>query len=165
MIRYFYDKVADTLIALDDGTMTIKQLPALKLPSNAPASMDEAPQLASKRKYTKRGSIDAEVLPTRKSKGKGCEECGSTTRHRKECSNAKTTLRAPKLSEKGNDAWQALEGPRSTKTAALSRMQFSRIQLAHSHDIPPNSIAANMDVPEQEVNKAILAETYDDYCK
>jgi hypothetical protein len=42
-------------------------------------------------------------------------------------------------------------------------MTFGRVKIAQSHDVPATKIANNLDVSLEEVEKALLAETFDEY--
>jgi hypothetical protein len=42
-------------------------------------------------------------------------------------------------------------------------MEFGRVKIALSHDIPTEVIAKDMKLSESEVSKVVDAETYDEY--
>jgi hypothetical protein len=43
--------------------------------------------------------------------------------------------------------------------------KFQQVKIANDHSITPDVIARNLSLSEKEVNRAILARTYDDYLK
>jgi hypothetical protein len=65
----------------------------------------------------------------------------------------------------GNDEWKALGEVSAPRAGVISRMIFGRVKMAHSHDIPSDTIANNLDLAEMEVSKAIEADTYEQYLK
>jgi len=163
MRKYYYDPETSAFIVYNEETDRAYELPCVGIyapykeaiesdPDPAPVTTIPAP---AKRKYTKRKAVETKATPEKK---RGCDECGSPTVHRKSCSKRKEH-RAPQAA--GNNAWQAL-GDQSGK---MSRMNFGRVKMAHTHDIPADTIASNLSLTEQDVNKAILAETFDDYLK
>jgi hypothetical protein len=144
MIRYFYDTDAQVIVAFNEEASSIRVLKEI----NAVEDSAAAERATGKRK---RAFTEAEVFPTRKTKGGGCEECGSPSRHKKTCSKAGGG--APKPSASG-------------KTRHLmSRMTFGRVKISQSHDVAPSQIASNLDLPLEEVEHALEAEDFDEYVR
>ena len=147
MTRYFYDEEAGTLIAFDPVAETLRELVHIgDLEDEAEEQEEELP--APKSKGTKRNA------------GKGCPECGSPSRHRKECSRARRTSDQP-----GNEEWQKLGDTTGLRPGGMSRDKFSRVKLAAKNDLPSDVIARELTVSLKEVNKAMIATDYDAYLK
>jgi hypothetical protein len=62
----------------------------------------------------------------------------------------------------GNKAWKDL-GEVSSAKPGMSQMQFGRVKIALSHDIPSEVVARDMVLSEGDVLKASEADTYDEY--
>lgn len=78
-------------------------------------------------------------------------------------SNKKKVVRAG-AKEKGNAAWEALDGPGQTsKSKKLDVTMFSRVKIALSHTVPHELIAKEMRTTLEEVKKIELAKVYADY--
>lgn len=100
---------------------------------------------------------------TARNKRGGCDECGSPSRHKKDCSRA-GGAKKERSNMAGTPEWQAL-GEVESPTKRMSRMAFGRVKISQSHDIPAETIARNMDELPEEIEKALDAETYDEYLK
>ena len=146
MTRYFYDPEVRSIVAFDDEVNSVRVLREIsgeQPPS--PADEHEPP----KRKYVKRDSSDVETPPARKGKGKGCDECGSPSRHKKTCSKAGGASPSKHQGKSGR--------------SFMSQMAFGRVKISQSHDVPSATISRNLDIPVDEVEKAFVVETYSDY--
>lgn len=143
-MTYYYDSEARVMIAVDPETEEVRILEAINFEDDEPelksVKVKPAPKLA-------------------KQPGKGCPECSSTTKHRKGCSQA-GVKKEKKMT--GNKAWKDL-GEVSSPKAKMTRMEYGRVKIANSHDIPNETVANDMKLSEAEVSKAIEAETYDEY--
>jgi hypothetical protein len=61
---------------------------------------------------------------------------------------------------------QEVEGVRRrswSANGAMTASQFANVKTAHAHEIPPKKIANEMNLPEREVNRAIIAADYASY--
>jgi hypothetical protein len=145
MTTYYYDEEARTLIAVNEETNEVRLIEPLRLDSEPVEHITHKPKTPK----SVRG------------KGAGCPECSSPSRHRKDCSRAGSTASRVKL--QGNKEWHELDDAPKVKT--ISRMHFGRVKIAHSHNIPVETIAADLGFDESEVSKVIEADTYDDYLK
>ena len=143
-MTYYYDSEARVMLAVDPETEDIRILDPIDFEEDEPAikSVKVKPAAGNK-----------------KTPGSGCPECGSKSRHRKECSKAG----GAKSQMVGNKAWKDLGEVSVGKDKVIARMEFGRVKIAQTHDIPTEVIAKDMRLSEAEVSKAIEAETYDDY--
>jgi hypothetical protein len=157
MTRYFFDEESESLIAYNEQTKAARVLSILVLEGISAAAPALTEEPFPKRKYTKRDTPPARASQP-KPVASGCPECGSPSRHKKECSKAKSNM-------EGNKDWKNLGGVSAPRAGAMTRMEFGRVQIARSHDLPIETIARNLDLAEVEVSKASDAETYDDYLK
>jgi hypothetical protein len=155
MTLYYFDDVAEKLIAYDTETKAARELPKVSLGVvAAPAINDEQPQ--PHRVYKERKTVIPPKAPratNKPAKGKGCSECGSPSRHKKDCSKS--------ISSKGNAEFQKLDD--APQRRGMSRMTFGRVKISQDHDIPAATVASNLDEPLDEILKAYEADTYDDY--
>ena len=122
---------------------------------------------------------------------KGCSECGSPSRHKRECSKGsrfklpKTgkrrrgdpcpecesissrhklgCSRANSSKETGNEAWAALEREEKARKGLMTQRQYDQVKTAHNHGMDPTSIAHEMGLTVKEVNTAILSKTFESY--
>jgi hypothetical protein len=176
-MTYYYDSEARVLLSVDPETEDVRILepidfeedePALKtvkvkpVPQSARTTGRGCPECGSPGRHKKDcfRSANIKAKPAKqRAPGQGCPECGSKSRHRKECSHAGG---ATKSNTVGNKAWKNL-GEVSSAKPGMSQMQFGRVKIAQSHDIPAETIAKNMDLSESQVSKALDVETFDDY--
>jgi hypothetical protein len=173
MKTYYYDKEERVVIAVSDtGAVSILT------PINQPISQQvEEP---------------SDQMPARAPKfAKGCPECGSVSRHKKECSKASgsklpqtgTRRRGEPCEEcesissrhklgcslansskkTGNKAWAALEREEKKRGGQMTERQYDQVKTAHNHGMDPTSIAHEMNLAVKEVNTAILSKTFDIY--
>ena len=89
MTNYYYDEEQQKLLAIDTETNDVRVLEPIDFEDD-----DEAPKRGPAVKFSKQP----------RKLGEGCPECGSKSRHRKECSKATgakpaTTAKSSKLSK------------------------------------------------------------------
>jgi hypothetical protein len=144
MTTYYYDKDSRTLLAVTEhGAVSILEPINLSTGEQVEASPVQKPKKTDTPKFTK-----------------GCPECGSTTRHKKDCSNAKGK---PTKGSTGNDAWAALDKEEKKRANLMSVHKYNQVKTAHNHGMDPTSIAHEMSLGVKEVNTAILSKTFEAY--
>ena len=168
MNTYYYDKDARVLLAVDANSNV-----RILEPINQTA--DELIEPAPVHKPAKVN------IPK---SGKGCPECGSPSKHKKDCSKSKANATGTKRKRgepceecgsnssrhkkgcslaTGNDAWAALDQEEKKRAGLMSARQYSQVKTAHNHGMDPTSIAHEMNLTVKEVNTAILSKTFDVY--
>jgi hypothetical protein len=173
MTTYYYDKAAGVMLAVDEGA----NVRILK-PVNEP-SVTEFTKAYIDTTYT--------VTQTAPQFTKGCPECGSTSRHRKDCSKAKKTSAKTSTGKRkrgepceecgsissrhkkecsqasGNDAWAALDNEDKKRGGQMIERQYNQVKTAHNHGMDPTSIAHEMNLTVKETNTAILSKSFEEY--
>jgi hypothetical protein len=145
MTIYFYDEKELVLIALDIESKSARLLPQALLNDSMSASPAEAATQPSDEVPAAPRTARAKVVKARKGK-KGCSICRQPGHNAKTCPKRDGTLPAD-----------------DRRVAAMSQMTFGRVKIAQSHEIPAATIASNLSVDVNEVEKALKVETYSHY--
>lgn len=179
MTTYYYDKEARTLLAVDDrGAVSILE------PIN-PVAEEQPLKTVEVRRLETANTADKPKF------SKGCPECGSPSRHRKDCLQSKekqTDTPKRKLGEackecgslsrrhklgcplidhanRGNNEWAALDKEETKRADLMSERQYGQVKTAHNHGMDPTSIAHEMNLKVKEVNTAILSKNFAEYSR
>lgn len=155
MRHYFWDKIEKVLIAVDEspdglGITTLTPLGSDR-EATPPAANAEETIAPAKHMHAKRGA--PRNHPWRDGT-KGCQECGSPSRHKKSCSKS------------GAPAVRKSSALESTEChPGVSQMEFGRIKISQSHGVTAEDIACNLDLDLADVEKAFDYETYSEFTK
>jgi hypothetical protein len=117
-MNYYYDNEAKVLIAIDPETEDVRVL--------EPIGFDE--QLEAEPARSKK--IEPKEAKSR-FKGNGCSECGSPSRHKKDCSKASASK-----SDK----------PTTTKTSKMSPLDFEAVKEQQRDDMTTDYVAKQFDL-------------------
>jgi hypothetical protein len=165
-MTYYYDSEAGVMISVDPQTKDVRILEPVNFEKNARPSPQIAAD-ATKSRFT----------------GKGCPECGSPSRHKKDCS---ASVKAPATKRKlgvaceecgslsrrhklgcsfagGNKAWASLEREEKKRSGLMSQREYSQVKTAHTHGMDPTSISKEMNLTVKEVNTAVLSKNFEEY--
>jgi hypothetical protein len=131
MTNYYYDDEQQKLLAIDTETNDVRVL--------EPIDFDDVEDEPA----PKRGPAAKVAKQPRKS-GEGCTECGSKSRHRKECSKA--------------TSGKPISAAKSSK---LSAADFDVCKEQQADDSA--QVAKRFDYPIEEVNDAFASDSYRTY--
>jgi hypothetical protein len=131
MTNYYYDEEEQKLLAIDTETNDVRVLEPIDFND---AEDEPAPKRGPAVKVSKQPKS-----------GAGCPECGSKSRHRKECSKAG-----------GKPASAA-------KSSKLSEADYDVCKEQQLDDVPSAQVAKRFDYPLNEVNDAYASDSYRTY--
>jgi hypothetical protein len=132
MTNYYYDEEEQKLLAIDTETHDVRVLEPIDFDD---AEDEPAPKHGPAVKVSKQPKS-----------GAGCPECGSKSRHRKECSKAA-----------GGKAASA------AKSSKLSEGDFDVCKEQQADEATGAQVAKRFDYPIEEVNDAFASDSYRTY--
>jgi hypothetical protein len=131
-MTYYYDSEAKVMIAVDPDTEDVRVLEAINFeedePDLKPVKVKPAPQSA-------------------KRPGQGCPECGSKSRHRKECSKAGSKT----------------DNSEKVKISKMSASDFDVVKEQQRDGMTTAYVAKRFDLDPQEVVDACASVDYRTY--
>lgn len=168
------------LAADEHGAVRILQAVTQSVPSATGLSLYGIPVIIDETPEVKTANVAANKST------KGCDECGSSGRHRKECSKAGGAAAAKPVTRRrgdpceecgslssrhklgcssasGNKAWRDLDAEEKKRSSKMSKRQYDQVKTAHDHGMDPTSIAHEMGLGVKEVNTAILSKSFEQY--